>query len=189
MHTCPPLSPLLYFSFGSSCGEESDLCIYWFTCLCVSTVRGRRISLRGSRLAAVSPHLAGGVGSNRWASPLWETQKCVACSDKWRVCINERRKNGESLLPFACCFFVPFLYLNEFNYLCPSVLYIWILGPSLPPGDEGLRDAGREVKGQNTECLRGVRKASRICNLKEHDWLWEKRKQTNMVTWFDQICV
>lgn len=186
MHTCPPLSPLLYFSFGSSCGEESDLCIYWFTCLCVSTMRGRRISLWGSRLAAVSPHLAGretdriGEQKHRNVSSAVTNDECVSTREEKMV--------GVSCLLLGA-FFVPFLYLNEFNYLCPSVLYIWILRPSLPPGDEGLRDVGLEVKGQNTECLRGVRRVPRICNLREHDWLWEKRKQTNMVTWFDQICV
>lgn len=64
--------------------------------------------------------LCGVLGWLQWAH-IWpaETdqigeQKRVECSDKWRVCINERRKNGGSLLPFAWCFF------------CPVSLFEWI---------------------------------------------------------------
>lgn len=45
-----------------------------------------------------------------------------------------------------------------FVTFCRSVSYISVG----PPGEHGLCGVGREVKGQNTKCLRGVRKASRM---------------------------
>lgn len=41
----PFSSPPIFVSFGSSCGEEGNLFIHWFTCLCVGLMRQRRIAL------------------------------------------------------------------------------------------------------------------------------------------------
>ena len=101
---------------------------------------------------------------------------------KWRVCLNKRRKNGESLLPLLVAFFVPFLYLIEFNYLRPSVLYIWIRGLGLsPPG--GWRFAWCGYRGQRSKyrVLKRTEKGSAI----SRNTVDCERKENKLILWPD----
>lgn len=70
----------------------------------------------------------------------------------------QKKKNPERIVP-CLSLFVPFAYLNKRDSVC--VLY-FSPGLGYPPWEQGLHDVGTGVKGQNTRCLRGVRKASRM---------------------------
>lgn len=100
LHPHPPS----HYSSGSSCGEETNSCIYWFTCLCVSPVQARKISLRGSPTKV----------STELPSRVWfKTPKHVGWSDKWWAGDQYLPKNKRVERSGTCVsLFAPFACLN-----------------------------------------------------------------------------